>query len=224
MGADGWRRKLKEEGNRIVRWLLWDSNHTCAPQSRITLCPCFRWNEELGLIRQNYPLVHRGSHCHQNPIFSQGAAANGNPARSHIGSQGATESPGGSDVRGTQIAPSTIFPCTWYPVPCTIFPSPFASNQTQESPALVSTFSHQPLPHFCLETLSHPLYSTRQGERCTWSMCHIVQAFLQNIFNSKFGYSLNLSDQFIWDNASFQFYDFKSWSDKSFFSFKTNIW
>ena len=69
------------------------------------------------MIGQNYPLVHRGSHCHQNPIFSQGAAANGNPARSHIGSQGATESPGGSDVRGTQIAPSTIFPCTWYPVP-----------------------------------------------------------------------------------------------------------
>ena len=165
------------------------------------------------MIRQNYPLVHRGSHCHQNPIFSQGAAANGNPARSHIGSQGATESPGGSDVRGTQIAPSTIFPCTWYPVPCTIFPSPFASNQTQESPALVSTFSHQPLPHFCLETLSHPLYSTRQGERC-----HIVQAFLQNVFgpsksdcNSKFGYSPNLTDQFIHSfNASFQLYDFKS--------------
>ena len=71
------------------------------------------------MFRQNYPLVHTGSHCHQNPIFSQGAAANGNPARSHIGSQGATESPGGSDVRGTQIAPChppslPCTMCTWY--------------------------------------------------------------------------------------------------------------
>ena len=182
--------------------LVWDSNHASL-QSSFILGPCFRWDEELGLVQTLFigrfvgcslswtfskiplkpnfcspwtcldskDLSHSSSQAHQtnqpvqplhlsnhaNTVVSQGSAAGKTNPNPRLVPR-VSCSPGGSDVRGTHIAPSRPLPCSLATPPLSrvtrlrrverwLAPSPVQRSHT----------------HLLSQILSHPLCCTTPG-------------------------------------------------------------